>query len=126
MSGLAEILHDQHFTISGSDAKESALTKHLAEKGMQIFYGQTADNIIPGIDLVVYTAAIAADNPEFSCAKEKGIPTACIASLGMTWLCRGGFYIRPYKEKPCRKLRHGILITFAAAGTRRGSYRNSA
>ena len=69
MSGLAEILHNQHFTISGSDAKESALTKHLAEKDMQIFYGQTADNIIPGIDLIVYTAAISEDNPEFACAK---------------------------------------------------------
>jgi len=81
MSGLAEILHDEHFTISGSDAKESALTRHLTEKGMQIFYGQTADNIIPGIDLVVYTAAISEDNPEFACAKEKGIPMLSRAEL---------------------------------------------
>ncbi|MBQ8278774.1 MAG: UDP-N-acetylmuramate--L-alanine ligase [Roseburia sp.] len=81
MSGLAEILHEQHFTISGSDAKESALTQHLSEKGMQIFYGQTASNIIEGIDLVVYTAAIAADNPEFVCAKEKGIPMLSRAEL---------------------------------------------
>ena len=39
MSGLAEILQNEHFTISGSDAKESPLTRHLSEKGMQIFYG---------------------------------------------------------------------------------------
>ncbi|MBR5127383.1 MAG: UDP-N-acetylmuramate--L-alanine ligase [Roseburia sp.] len=81
MSGLAEILQGEHFTISGSDAKESALTKHLEEKGMQIFYGQTAANIIDGIELVVYTAAISEDNPEFACAKEKGIPMLSRAEL---------------------------------------------
>lgn len=81
MSGLAEILHEEHFTISGSDSKESALTQHLTAKGIQIFYGQTADNIIPGIDLVVYTAAISEDNPEFACAKAKGIPMLSRAEL---------------------------------------------
>ncbi len=81
MSGLAEILHEEHFTISGSDARKSELTQKLEEKGMQIFYGQTADNIIPGIDLVVYTAAISEDNPEFACAKEKGIPMLSRAEL---------------------------------------------
>ena len=81
MSGLAEILQGEHFTISGSDAKESALTKHLEEKGMRIFYGQTAANIIDGIELVVYTAAISEDNPEFACAKEKGIPMLSRAEL---------------------------------------------
>ena len=81
MSGLAEILQGEHFTISGSDAKESALTKHLEEKGMQIFYGQTASNVIEGIDLVVYTAAISEDNPEFACAKAKGIPMLSRAQL---------------------------------------------
>ena len=65
MSGLAEILHEEGFTISGSDSKESDLTKSLEAKGMRIFYGQCAENIIPGIDLVVYTAAIREDNPEF-------------------------------------------------------------
>lgn len=55
MSGLAEILLEKGFTISGSDAKESDLTRMLASKGAQIFYGQSAENIIPGIDLVVYT-----------------------------------------------------------------------
>ena len=81
MSGLAEILQGAHFTISGSDVKESPLTKHLEETGMQIFYGQTASNIIDGIDLVVYTAAIAKDNPEFACAKEKSIPMLSRAQL---------------------------------------------
>ena len=48
---------------------------------MQIFYGQKASNIIEGIDLVVYTAAIREDNPEFAAAKEKGIPMLSRAEL---------------------------------------------
>ena len=52
MSGLAEILHEEGFTISGSDSKESDLTKTLAAKGIKVIYGQSADNITSGIDLV--------------------------------------------------------------------------
>ena len=81
MSGLAEILLKEGFTISGSDAKESPLTKHLEEKGAQLFYGQRASNIIDGIDLVVYTAAIHPDNPEYACALEKGLPMMSRADL---------------------------------------------
>ena len=81
MSGLAEILHEEDFTISGSDAHESDLTKNLEAKGIQVFYGQRAANIIPGIDLCVYTAAIREDNPEFMEAKAKGIPMLTRAEL---------------------------------------------
>ena len=81
MSGLAEILLEEGFTISGSDSKESELTDHLTANGAQIFYGQRASNIIDGIDLVVYTAAIHLDNPEYACAKEKGIPMMTRADL---------------------------------------------
>ena len=81
MSGLAEILLEEGFTISGSDSKESELTKTLAAKGATIFYGQKAANIIPGIDLVVYTAAIHEDNEEFVQAKTQGIPMLSRAEL---------------------------------------------
>lgn len=81
MSGLAEILLDEGFTISGSDSRESDLTKHLEARGIQIFYGQKASNIIPGIDLVVYTAAIHEDNPEFAEAKSKNLPMLSRAEL---------------------------------------------
>ena len=74
MSGLAEILLGEHFTVSGSDAKESPLTRALEEKGAKIFYGQRASNIEDGTELVVYTAAIHPDNPEFACAQSKGLP----------------------------------------------------
>jgi UDP-N-acetylmuramate--alanine ligase len=81
MSGLAEILLDAGFCVSGSDAKESELTRHLAQKGIRIFYGQSAENILEGTGLVVYTAAIHEDNPEFAAAKEKGIPMLTRAEL---------------------------------------------
>lgn len=81
MSGLAEILLDEGFTISGSDSKESDLTKHLEAKGISVFYGQKASNIIPGIDLVVYTAAIHEDNHEFAQAKAQGLPMLSRAEL---------------------------------------------
>ena len=81
MSGLAEILLEEGFTVSGSDNKESALTDHLSQNGATVFYGQKASNIIEGIDLIVYTAAIREDNPEFAAAKEKGIPMLSRAEL---------------------------------------------
>ena len=81
MSGLAEILHQEGFRISGSDAKKSDLTEQLAQKGMTIFYGQRASNIQPDTDLVVYTAAIHEDNPEFAQAKSAGIPMLSRADL---------------------------------------------
>lgn len=81
MSGLAEILLEEHFTISGSDSKESALTDHLTANGATIFYGQKASNIIEGIDVVVYTAAIHEDNEEFMEAKRQNIPMLSRAEL---------------------------------------------
>ena len=80
MSGLAEILLKESFTISGSDAKESDLTRHLTSLGAQVFYGQKAENILPGTDLVVYTAAIHPDNPEFAAAKAAGVPDRSCAT----------------------------------------------
>lgn len=81
MSGLAEILLKEHFTISGSDAKQSALTNHLEKMGATIFYPQKASNIIDGIDVVVYTAAIHEDNPEFAEAKRQNLPMLSRAEL---------------------------------------------
>ena len=81
MSGLAEILSEEGFTVSGSDSKESDLTRHLCKKGIKLFYGQSAENITDGIDLVVYTAAIREDNPEWQAAKERNIPMLTRAQL---------------------------------------------
>lgn len=81
MSGLAEILLKENFTVSGSDAKNSELTDRLQNEGAQIFIQQKASNIIDGIDVVVYTAAISKDNPELICAVEKGLPLLTRAEL---------------------------------------------
>ena len=81
MSGLAEILLEENFRISGSDAKASPLTRTLEERGAVIYYGQRAANIKDDVDVVVYTAAIHPDNPEFACAKEKGLPMLTRAEL---------------------------------------------
>ena len=56
MSGLAEILLERGFRISGSDARESDLTERLIENGAEVFYGQRAENVMEGIDAVVHTA----------------------------------------------------------------------
>ncbi|MCD8156987.1 MAG: UDP-N-acetylmuramate--L-alanine ligase [Clostridiales bacterium] len=74
MSGLAEIVLKEGFSVSGSDNKASDLTERLVQHGAQIFIGQWAENITPAIDLVVYTAAIHPDNPEWQAADAAGIP----------------------------------------------------
>lgn len=74
MSGFAELLHSQGFTISGSDQNESNITTHLESLGINIMYGQRKENITSDIDLIVYTAAISKDNEEFIASVESGIP----------------------------------------------------
>ncbi len=81
MSGLAEILLDEGFTVTGSDAHETKLTDRLETKGARIAYGQCAENITEGIDVVVYTAAVHPDNPEFAAAQAKGLPILTRAEL---------------------------------------------
>jgi UDP-N-acetylmuramate--alanine ligase len=83
MSGLAQILVEEGFKISGSDNKESSMTRALEDKGIKIFYGQKAENItsLGKIDAVVYTAAVHPDNPEFAAAKNAQIPMLTRAEL---------------------------------------------
>ncbi|MEG1847749.1 MAG: UDP-N-acetylmuramate--L-alanine ligase [Lachnospiraceae bacterium] len=81
MSGLAEILLNFEFRVSGSDAKSSPLTEALVSKGASVAYGQHASNITDDIDLVVYTAAIRQDNPELQAVCAKGIPSLTRAEL---------------------------------------------
>ena len=81
MSGLAEILLSEGFTISGSDLRPGPLTDLLARKGARIYNRQSADNLTDDIDLVVYTAAIHSDNPEFAAIAQKGLPSLTRAQL---------------------------------------------
>ncbi|MCR4756822.1 MAG: UDP-N-acetylmuramate--L-alanine ligase [Butyrivibrio sp.] len=83
MSGLASILIERNFKVSGSDSKKSAMTENLENQGVTILYGQKAENIdkMQPIDVVVYTAAVHPDNPEFVAAKNAGIPMLTRAEL---------------------------------------------
>ncbi len=73
MSGLAKLLLEKGFTVSGSDTKASALTGELERKGARICIGQSADNLTPAPDLVIYIPAIR-NNPEYAAAAARGIP----------------------------------------------------
>ena len=81
MSGLAEILADRGFSVSGSDRAPSKITQILENKGIAVNYGQVAENITDDIELLVYTAAISDDNPELMEAKRRGI--TCIPRADM-------------------------------------------
>ncbi len=81
MSGLAEILADAGFQVSGSDRSRSALTERLEQKGIRVFYGQRAENITSDIDCVVFTSAIREDNPEYIATMEQKLPHLTRAQL---------------------------------------------
>lgn len=81
MSGLAELLHSKGFTITGSDSHDTAITEHLETLGIRIEYIQKAANIPDNTDLVVYTAAISEDNPEYVEAKRRGLPMLVRADM---------------------------------------------
>ncbi len=80
MSGLAEILLARILSFPVPIPNPVLLRRHL-KKGATIYYGQRATNITDDVDVVVYTAAIHPDNPEFACAKEKGLPMLTRAEL---------------------------------------------
>lgn len=81
MSGLAEILMENGFTVSGSDSHVSPLTELLSQKGAHIYYGQKAENLTEDIDVVVYTSAIHPDNPEFMAMQRMKLPSLTRAQL---------------------------------------------
>jgi UDP-N-acetylmuramate--alanine ligase len=73
MSGIAEVLATQGFRVTGSDLVESAVTRRLESLGVAITIGHSAANTA-GVDAVVVSAAVAADNPEVAAARGRGIP----------------------------------------------------
>jgi UDP-N-acetylmuramate--alanine ligase len=73
MSGIAEVLLTQGYQVSGSDVAATAVTRRLTALGARIAAGHAADNIA-GADVVVVSAAVPADNPEITAAREQNIP----------------------------------------------------
>ncbi len=80
MSGLAEMLMDQGYQVSGSDRDEGYLIENVRKHGARVMIGHRAENV-DGADLVVYSAAIHPDNPERVAADRLGIP-----SIERAWL----------------------------------------
>jgi UDP-N-acetylmuramate--alanine ligase len=80
MSGLAEILRTLRFEVSGSDMKEAETTRRLARLGVHIALGHRAENVV-GADVVVYSSAIRADNPELVQSHALGIPVITRAEM---------------------------------------------
>jgi UDP-N-acetylmuramate--alanine ligase len=73
MSGIAEMLQAQGYTVSGSDVAESAITQRLRQMGITVFIGHAAAQIA-GADALVISSALKADNPEVLAARERGVP----------------------------------------------------
>ncbi|AYQ27069.1 MULTISPECIES: UDP-N-acetylmuramate--L-alanine ligase [unclassified Polaromonas] len=73
MSGIAEVLHNLGYVISGSDLSDSATLRRLAKLGIKTFVGHAAGNLAD-VDAVVTSTAVQADNPEVLAAREKRIP----------------------------------------------------
>ena len=73
MSGIAEVLLDLGYIVSGSDLNGSSVTENLKKKGASVFLGHAAANV-EGATIIVYSSAIDPKNPEFARAQELKIP----------------------------------------------------
>jgi UDP-N-acetylmuramate--alanine ligase len=73
MSGIAEILHNLGYTVSGSDQGDSATTRRLASLGITVFIGHDATHV-EGAEAVVTSTAVKGDNPEVIAARARRIP----------------------------------------------------
>ena len=80
MGGIAEVLINLGYAVQGSDARENAVTQHLARIGARISIGHKAENIA-GADVVVVSSAIAKGNPEVDAAQELRIPVVARAEM---------------------------------------------
>jgi len=73
MSGIAEVLHNLGYKVTGSDKADSAVTRHLSSLGIKIRKAHKASNV-DKVDAVVVSTAIKADNPEVVAARERRLP----------------------------------------------------
>ncbi len=103
MSGIAELLLQRGYAVSGSDREASEMTDKLKRDGAEIFIGHSGDNITDQ-DLIVYTAAIKEDNPERVRGREKGIPE--MERAGML-----GLLMKDYDIPICVSGTHGKTTT---------------
>ena len=109
MSGLALILLSRGFKVSGSDRTPSELTDLLEKEGATVHIGQRSSNITEDLDLVVYTAAIHPDNPEYMRCKELSLPMMTRAEFL-------GLLMKNYPSSIAISGTHGKTTTSSMAG----------
>ena len=80
MSGIAEVLANLGYSVTGSDVADSANVKRLRDKGVKVVIGHKAENI-NGADVVVVSSAIKRDNPELIAARAKRLPVVRRAEM---------------------------------------------
>ena len=80
MSGIAEVLVNQEFEVSGSDLAENRTTRHLRGLGVTVFRGHDACQV-EGADVLVMSSAVSGDNPEVQAARELRIPVVPRAEM---------------------------------------------
>ena len=80
MSGIAEVLLNLGYSVSGSDLADNAVTQRLAGLGARIHRGHAAENIVDA-DAVVTSTAVQEDNPEVIAARDKKIPIVPLALM---------------------------------------------
>lgn len=80
MCGIAEVLFNQGYGVSGSDIKQSGVTQRLSQLGMSIFIGHNADNI-KNADVIVVSSAIDKNNPEIKSALQARLPVVRRADM---------------------------------------------
>lgn len=74
MSGIAKILFELGYKVSGSDLKETTVTQRLQADGVKVYIGHRAENITPDVNSIVVSTAIPEDNPEIKKARELNLP----------------------------------------------------
>ena len=80
MSGIAEVLINMGYQVSGSDLKSTEVTDRLIQRGGRVFIGHAAANV-EGAHVVVYSTAVQRDNPEMAAAAAAGIPIISRAEM---------------------------------------------
>ncbi|MCS3902254.1 UDP-N-acetylmuramate--alanine ligase [Methylohalomonas lacus] len=80
MGGIAEVLHNLGYTVSGSDLCANAMTRHLQQLGVNILQGHSPRHIASS-DVVVITSAVQPDNPELLAARQERIPVVPRAEM---------------------------------------------
>lgn len=103
MYPLAQILHAKGYVLSGSDNNETETLEAVRSMGIKVFMGQRAENI-EGADLIVFSAAIMADNPELKAARASGVPVLERSELL-------GIVTSWYKDAICVSGTHGKTTT---------------